>query len=122
MIKNDDKQVPCIICSKMVERWDEREGEWIGKKWTNAPWQGVYILTNGNYGSQVFDTAVSLQYIFFVICDECIIRKSSSMLYRQKDGKVINAKEYFDKEFKHLLEDNNRNDEYCKKIRKYFDV
>lgn len=62
----------------------------------------AYSETFGNYGCQVFDPGNKNENIGFFICDPCLIKKASSMIY-YKDGVTKPASEYFLEWFNFLL-------------------
>lgn len=59
------------------------------------PSDGVHCHTHGNYGSTLFDPSYGNETLHFMVCDDCLLKKSQHMFVFQKDNEeVISFKEY----------------------------
>ncbi len=58
--------LPCIICGTALKNvWEDAE---------NQPGDGVACITEGNYGSTVYDPVLSGEFLEFNVCDVCLVR------------------------------------------------
>ena len=104
----NSRSLPCVFCEK-----DCMLNEGMGKSNQDIEKQGynksVVIHTQGNYGSQIIDLGGILS---FIICDECIIKHSPKMLYRETIRQE-NASEYFLNWFNSLTNDTTLSSNSC---------
>jgi hypothetical protein len=111
-----DRSVPCLICEKPVEL-EHYEGheptaaDIVNSNFYNgAHVRGFQCWSSGNYGCQVLDMGGTIN---FVLCDGCLIRHSSKMIYedhRDRDAfmhaafPVVNARDYYEDWLQRLKE------------------
>jgi hypothetical protein len=58
--------LPCIICGTPLKNvWEDAE---------NQPDGGVACITEGNYGSTVYDPVMTGEFLEFNLCDPCLVK------------------------------------------------
>src|SRR5688572_27837829 len=72
------KELPCIVCDKPLESVYSGEVD----TGTNTPYAGTVFDSAGGYGSTVFDPMNHVERLEITVCDECLVKKSTSVYYR----------------------------------------
>jgi len=134
----DSKTIPCLLCERDVQMGTGHPDASLADIEKASFDLGVECRTYGNYGSQVWDMDGIL---FFVLCDECVIRHSHKMIVKERDhsqtkeefaaileGKtpepkykpVRNARDHYDEWFAWLNEKYQDGDSYYDSVSPYF--
>lgn len=64
--------LPCIVCDKEFESPVGKRNE------SNLPWQGVIFYSQGNYGSQIWDSLFGKVELQINVCDSCLRTAASN--------------------------------------------
>lgn len=70
------ESLPCIICDKVLY-----------SVFNESPYQpdfGVGCITEGNYGSEVFDPEEAGKGLAFNICDECLLEAKKKKVIKER--------------------------------------
>ena len=89
------KRVKCIVCDKILEAESFSGQEY----YHTVGMDGVSFQSNGNWGSTVID--MDCGKIEIIVCDECLIKKASSIDYIYGiGGSMVAKRKKFSEEIK----------------------
>ncbi len=70
--------IHCVSCDKKLEPVNDD-----GRFSPYQPWKGVVCTTEGNFGSQAFDSIRGTEELIFALCDECLRKAKHRMWFQE---------------------------------------